>query len=90
MVIHNPYGYRKPCEGCRQTIAIVRCRDNHWRPFELRTVAAAPSGVWAWHRERGMEETDLTPGNPIHYCPEYEIGRMRLDPTRALSQQEDA
>jgi hypothetical protein len=65
------------CQDCHQPIYVALCRDGSWRPFERTLLPAGTPGAWAWRKHQGMEETDLAPGNPLHYCPEYVPPRLR-------------
>lgn len=73
--------YEKECDGCHSGIYMAICSDGRWRPFETRTIPAGPFGVWAWRKHQGMQEQELVPGHPIHYCPAF---HTRLDLAGAL------
>ena len=68
------------CRYCRRPVYLALCRNGRRRTFEKRQRPAAPSGVWAWRRGWGIEETDRAPGYVPHYCAERSRAFADLPP----------
>jgi hypothetical protein len=60
--------YLAPCRNCTHEVYVAYCSDGRWRVFDKTEMPAGSAGSWAWRKRRGMQETDLTPGHPLHYC----------------------
>lgn len=56
------------CRTCAAEIVVAFCRDGRWRGFDQTEMPAGTPGSWAWRNREGMVETDVVPGNPLHYC----------------------
>jgi hypothetical protein len=56
------------CRHCAGAIYVALCTDGRWRAFDRTELPAGTAGSWAWRKRLGMEETDLAPGHPLHYC----------------------
>lgn len=56
------------CSHCAAKIVVAVCRDGRWRAFDPTELPAGTPGAWAWRKHQGMEETELVPGHPLHYC----------------------
>lgn len=79
----EPLAHRRQCRYCEADIVLAVCFDGRWRVFDPQTQPPAPRGTWAFHRVRGMTETDKAPGHTRHVCMNNEA---ELDVLRLLSE----
>lgn len=63
-----PLAYETDCRTCGVPIYVAICTDGFYRGFDKYELPAGSDGSWAWRKRRGMSETDLVPGHPLHHC----------------------